>query len=36
VKGMLTQRDKSKLVISIESIQRSLTIEIQGFELEMI
>jgi hypothetical protein len=34
---MLTQRDKrDKLVISIESIQRSLAIEIQGFELEMI
>jgi len=33
---MLTQRDNGKLVILIESIQRSLTIEIQGFELEMI
>ena len=30
------QRDKGKLVISIESIQRSLAIGIQGFELEMI
>lgn len=31
------QRDKQgNLVISIESIQRSLAIEIQGFELEMI
>jgi hypothetical protein len=36
VKGLLMQRDKDKLVISIESIQRSLTIEIQDYELEMI
>lgn len=34
--GLLTQRDKGKLVISIESIQRSLAIEIRGYELEMI
>jgi hypothetical protein len=30
------QREKGKLVISIESIQRSLAIEIQGYEVEMI
>jgi hypothetical protein len=36
VEGLLTQRDKGKLVISIESIQRSLAIEIQGYELELI
>jgi hypothetical protein len=30
------QRDKGRLVISIESIQHSLAIGIQGFELEMI
>lgn len=36
VEGLLTQRDKGKLVISIESIQRSLAIEIQGHELELI
>jgi transcription antitermination factor NusG len=34
VEGLLTQRDKGKLVISIESIQRSLAIEIQGYEVE--
>jgi len=36
IEGLLTQRDKGKLVISIESIQRSLAIEIQGYELELI
>jgi transcription antitermination factor NusG len=36
VEGLLTQRDKGKLVISIESIQRSLAIEIQGYEVELI
>jgi hypothetical protein len=33
---MLLQHDKGKLVISIESIQRSLAVEIQGYELELI
>ena len=28
--------EKGKLVISIDSIQRSLAIEIQGYELELI
>jgi len=36
VEGLLTQRDKGKLVISIESIQRSLAIEIQGYEVDLI
>lgn len=36
VEGLLTRREKGKLVISIESIQRSLAIEIQGYEVEMI
>jgi len=36
LEGLLTQRDKGKLVISIESIQRSLAIEIQGYEVEPI
>jgi len=36
LEGLLSKRDKSKLVISIESIQRSLAIEIQGYELELI
>ena len=36
VEGLLTQREKGKIVISIESIQRSLAVEIQGYEVEMI
>jgi len=36
VEGLLTQRDKGKLVISIASIQRSLAIEIQGYEVDLI
>jgi len=36
VEGLLTQRDRGKLVISIESIQRSLAIEIQGYEVDLI
>jgi transcription antitermination factor NusG len=36
VEGLLTQREKNKLVISIESIERSLAIEIQGYEVEPI
>jgi transcription antitermination factor NusG len=36
VEGLLTQREKGKLVISIESIQRSLAVEIQGYEVELI
>jgi len=36
VEGLLTEREKGKLVISIESIQRSLAIEIQNYEVEPI
>jgi len=36
LEGLLTQHDKGKLVISIESIQRSLAIEIQGYDVELI
>jgi len=36
LEGMLVQHEKGKLVISIESIQRSLAIEIQGYELELV
>jgi len=36
LEGVLAQHDKGKLVISIASIQRSLAIEIDGYELEMI
>ena len=36
VEGIVTQREKDRLVISIESIQRSLALEIPGYELEMI
>jgi hypothetical protein len=34
VEGLL-MRNKDRFVISIESIQRSLAIEIQGYEVEM-
>jgi transcription antitermination factor NusG len=36
LEGMLVQHEKGKLVISIESIQRSLAIEIHGYELELV
>jgi len=36
LEGLLAHNEKKKLVISIESIQRSLAIEIQGYELEVI
>lgn len=36
VEGFLTKRNKAKLVISIESIQRSLAVEIQGYEVELV
>jgi len=35
VDGLLAPWNKDKLVISIESIQRSLAIEIQGYEVRM-
>jgi len=36
VEGLLVQSQKGKLVISLDSIQRSLAIEIQGYEVELI
>ncbi len=35
LEGLLVQQGKDKLLISVESIQRSLAIEIQGYELEL-
>lgn len=35
LEGVLVQSDKGKLVVSIEAIQRSLVVEIQGYELEL-
>jgi transcription antitermination factor NusG len=36
LEGMLLQHEKGKLVISIESIQRSLAIEVRGYELDLV
>jgi transcription antitermination factor NusG len=36
LEGLLLQNEKGKMVISIESIQRSLAIEITGYELEFV
>jgi transcription antitermination factor NusG len=36
LEGVLLQHEKGKLLISIESIQRSLAIEIEGYELELV
>jgi transcription antitermination factor NusG len=36
LEGVLVQHDEGKLVISIESIQRSLAIEIRGYELDLV
>lgn len=36
LEGVLLRHDKGKLAISIASIQRSLAIEIQGYELELV
>jgi len=36
LEGILVQHEKKKLVISIQSIQRSLAIEIEGYELELV
>jgi len=36
LEGLLLQNEKGKMVISIESIQRSLAIEITGYELELV
>jgi transcriptional antiterminator NusG len=35
LEGILVQHEKKKLVISIQSIQRSLAVEIEGYELEL-
>ncbi len=35
LEGVLMQNEKKKLVISIESIQRSLAVELQGYELDL-
>jgi transcription antitermination factor NusG len=35
IEGVLMEQEKNKLVISIESIQRSLSIELQGYELDL-
>jgi transcription antitermination factor NusG len=36
LEGILLEQGKQKLVISVQSIQRSLVIEIQGYELELV
>ena len=36
LEGIILRNETSKLVISIQSIQRSLAIDIEGYELEMI
>jgi transcription antitermination factor NusG len=36
LEGVLLQHEKEKLVISIESIQRSLAVELKGYELDLI
>lgn len=36
LEGILLRHEKKKLVISIQSIQRSVAIEIQGYEVELV
>ena len=36
LEGIIVRNETKKLVISIQSIQRSLAIDIEGYELEMI
>ncbi len=36
LEGILVKNEKEKLVVSIQSIQRSLAIEIQGYDLETV
>jgi transcription antitermination factor NusG len=36
LEGILLKQEKEKLIISIQSIQRSLAIEIRGYELELL
>ena len=36
LEGVLLQNEKGKLVVSIESIQRSLAIDLRGYELDLV
>jgi transcription antitermination factor NusG len=36
LEGLLEKNDAARLVISVESIQRSIAIQIEGYELELI
>jgi transcription antitermination factor NusG len=36
LEGILLEQEKDKLMISIQSIQRSLVVEIRGYELELV
>lgn len=36
LEGIMLRNEKKKLVVSIQSIQRSLAIDVEGYELEMI
>lgn len=36
LEGILLQHDEGKIVISIESIQRSLAVEVRGYELDLV
>src|SRR5712672_1599621 len=36
LEGLLLQQEQGKLVISIEAIQRSLAIEIEGYEVDLV
>jgi hypothetical protein len=36
LEGVLLQNQERKLVVSIESIQRSLAIDLQGYELDLV
>ena len=35
LEGVLTEKDKGKLVVSIEAIQRTLALELQGYEFDL-
>lgn len=36
LEGVLLQHEKGKLLVSIESVQRTLAVEIRGYELELV
>jgi hypothetical protein len=36
LEGLLQKNDAKRLVISIESIQRAVAVQIEGYELELI